>query len=68
MLWFYSNRLQGNFRQLQSRAMIDKTHCLPLFSLIPKSRMKFLNMKSVIAAGIVLLIVDFIILLVARGI
>jgi len=30
--------------------------------------MKFLNMKLVIVAGIVLLIVDFIILIVARGI
>ena len=30
--------------------------------------MKFLNMKSVIAVGVILLIVDFIILLVARGI
>ena len=30
--------------------------------------MKFLNMKSVIAAGIVLLIVDFIIIMIARAI
>jgi len=30
--------------------------------------MKFLNMKLVIVAGVVLLIVDFIILIVARGI
>jgi hypothetical protein len=30
--------------------------------------MKFLSMKSVIAVGVILLIVDFIILLVARGI
>ncbi len=30
--------------------------------------MKFLNMKSVIAVGVILLIVDFIILLVARAI
>jgi hypothetical protein len=30
--------------------------------------MKFLSMKSVIAVGVILLIVDFIIIMVARGI
>jgi hypothetical protein len=30
--------------------------------------MKFLSMKSVVAVGIILLIVDFIIIMVARGI
>jgi hypothetical protein len=30
--------------------------------------MKFLNMRSVVAVGVILLIVDFIIILVARGI
>jgi hypothetical protein len=30
--------------------------------------MKFLNMRSVVAVGIVLIIVDFIIIMIARGI